>query len=170
MQNYDDRAIYCFESGQVRSVYYYLKKVRHRLDGPAKLEYYESGQIKTESYWVNNNLHRTNGPAFIEYSISGQISVEDYFVNHQRHRIDGPSVIKYDTFGNIEHEFYFLNDRMVYVHDFVKMMRASKDKTQTLAKILTTEKELKNILLKILPNMFRKEIDSNVFNNLTMFF
>lgn len=106
----------------------------------AIVRYYASGQIKREVYYIYDRIHRTDGPAEIYYYESGKIIEEIY------------------CFVGMD------------ITTFVKEMRASTNKTETLAKILNTECEHKNVLAKALPIMFRNEIDPKVFDNLTMFF
>jgi len=50
----------------------------HREDGPA---YIENGNITHVSYWVNDSRHRLDGPAVIEYDGYGNIKYEAYFIN-----------------------------------------------------------------------------------------
>lgn len=170
MQNYDEIRIVDYPSGQILRKEYRLNKLHHRIDGPAITEYFESGSIKRECYYINNQVHRTNGPARIGYKQSGKIEYEFYITKNQMHRTDGPAWVYWTEFGEILYEEYYINNKRVFIGEFVKMMRASENKTQTLYEILNDEQELRPILVKILPNMFKDRIDSNVFDNLTMFF
>lgn len=65
----------------IKSIRYYIKDTHtlHRVDGPAKIDYYQSGVIKTESYWLNGKLHREDGAAWIIYYFTGSIEKENYW-------------------------------------------------------------------------------------------
>lgn len=172
MQNYNAQQTY-YASGQIGSKQYFLDDKRHRTDGPAVISYYKSGQIEHETYWLNGRRDRIGGgPAVVWYNRFGQIESEHYYLHSQRHRTDGPATIHYyyNELGNSTVEYYYLDDRWIDMGCFANEMRKSTCKTETLMRVLNTKQELRSSLVRILPNMFRNEIDPQVFNNLTMFF
>lgn len=115
----------------------------------------------------NYNDHR------IEVYTSGKIKYEYYYLNGKIHRIDGPAQIFYFESGKIQYEGYYINDCQVDIKKFIKLIHKSEDKTKTLIDILNNHQELipelKFMLIRILPKLFKNDIDQNVIDNLDLF-
>ena len=77
------------------TISYYLNRILHRNDGPAKIEYNNDGNISKEEYWINNEIYRENGPSVIYYFKDGSIFNEIYFKNNEIHRENKPARIFY---------------------------------------------------------------------------
>ncbi len=88
---------------------YYQDSKKHRIGGPAEIEYYENGNIKYGGYCINGNYHREDGPAKIYYFTNGNIEREEYVIDNKLHKEDGPALVEYDINRNIVSEFYWVN-------------------------------------------------------------
>lgn len=86
------------------------KFVRHRLDGPALVEYYQNGVTKSEEWFIKGKCHRLDDPATIEYDDTGRILIERWYVNDKAHRINGPAFIIYHPNGTIVFEAWYNNN------------------------------------------------------------
>ena len=53
----------------------------HRIDGPAKTEWYENGNKKSEEWYLYDKLHRIDGMAYIEWGENGNKKIEKWYKN-----------------------------------------------------------------------------------------
>ena len=97
------------DEGIIREELYRYKGMRHRVDGPAYVEYYKNERPKVVTYWNNGKIHNENGPSSVEYYKSGNIRYVAYLVNGNFHRIDGPAITEYYENGKPEEEVYYIN-------------------------------------------------------------
>ena len=55
---------------------------------------YATGELRHRSYWVDGQKHRLDGPALIEYTTCSVPRREVYYLNGELHREDGPALIR----------------------------------------------------------------------------
>lgn len=98
------------ETGSLLEERYYWHGRLHRMEGPAKLEYWDNVVVE-EMYYRHGLVHRdpADGPAWIQRNRPGTVVIaEHYFVNDQLYRdpAHGPyEITRYET-GEIEFEIY----------------------------------------------------------------
>jgi hypothetical protein len=87
------------------TVYFNVKGLKHRLDGPAYI-----GSDGTQDYWINDKLHRIGGPA-----VSHTEGFQLYLVDDKLHHIEGPAVV-----GSDGHREYWINGIEYTKEDYPK--------------------------------------------------
>lgn len=97
-----------FECGRLIAEEYFVDKILHREDGPARIEWTLPSNSCREEYYIDGRLHRTDGPTVIIWSANRAIKHEYYCSNEKIHREDGPAIIKYCD-GRITHLEYVIN-------------------------------------------------------------
>lgn len=90
---------------------WYHNGKKHRLDGPAKIQYNINGDKITEYYQIYGRLHRENGPAIITYT-DNKVTMEEYFIDGERYREDGRVIITYKN-DTIKKEHYYIDGNFV---------------------------------------------------------
>lgn len=98
------------------------RKITHRIDGPAVLEYFFSkrGELNVwkEKWYLNGRLHRMDGPAYIEYDINSRKIKEEWYIHGKLHSIDGPARITYHDMGrSIRSKEWFFNGWAINILD-----------------------------------------------------
>lgn len=76
----------------------------HRLNGPARIEYYpDTGIIKKEMWYIDDHLHREdNKPAKRSYYKNGVLKKESYYIKHKLGRTDNlPVRVWYNKNGTL---------------------------------------------------------------------
>jgi antitoxin component YwqK of YwqJK toxin-antitoxin module len=99
-----------YPNGQVERESWYLDGKKHRVDGPAVINYDKNGQVEIESWYLDGKKHREDGPTVIWYDKNGQVKRESWYLDGKRHRVDGPAVINYYPNGQVEGESWYLDD------------------------------------------------------------
>lgn len=90
----------------------------HRLNGPAKIEYYSgSGGLATEEWYKDGTPHREDGPAKTDYYPDGEISSRIWYREGFRHRVDGPAKLEYRSDGRVSSKGYFLDGNPVTLEE-----------------------------------------------------
>lgn len=79
---------------------------KHRVDGPAHINYYPDGKVASESWYRDGKLHREDGPALTRYAHDGSISCEEWFIN-DKHPVDRPGYVSYTPTGSVARELWF---------------------------------------------------------------
>jgi antitoxin component YwqK of YwqJK toxin-antitoxin module len=90
------------------------EELRHEV-----LYHYGKKDIKRAEGWFNkeNELHRLDGPAKINYYPSGKLSTEFWYKNGKRHRIGGPAVLDYDYDGKVVAFYEYWINGMQYTKE-----------------------------------------------------
>jgi len=75
--------VYTIEKGLVETNWYDSIRglTWHRVNGPAVICYIDGVLIDFEVYYINDIKHRLDGPAYIEYDINGNITYVEYCIN-----------------------------------------------------------------------------------------
>lgn len=130
---------------------------------------YPSGQTERCEYGFGSILHRTNGPARITFHKSGRPHIEQYYINGKTHRTDGPAIIWYDKQGKVTNRLYVLNDTFADIKDLIDCMSRSENKTETFMKLLQSNPETRRPFATVAINMFKNELSENIVKNIDMF-
>ena len=106
------------DTSPMRETWRNSKGQLHRLNGPAKIEYYSgSGKIFIEEWYKNGKPNREDGPARTDYYPRGEISSRVWYKEGFRHRVDGPARIEYRPDGSVSSQAYFLDGRAVTLEE-----------------------------------------------------
>jgi hypothetical protein len=71
----------CHATYSTENMLYYMRGLKHRIDGPAVVKYYGNGNIEYEVWYDYGNLHRVDGPAYITYCQNGNIFRKIWYEN-----------------------------------------------------------------------------------------
>jgi len=98
-----------YGDGTVKREVWRVGDKRHRIDGPAYVQYHPDGTVEYEAWLVDGKPHRIDGPAHVWYHSDGTVEHETWVVDGKLHRTDGPAAVWYHPDGTVEDEAWWVD-------------------------------------------------------------
>lgn len=109
-------------NGEIYEEYWYIDNKKHREDGPAII-IYKDNKISEEYWYINGIRHRVDGPAYRYFYNNEILGNETWYMNNLRHRLDGPANVSFFKNGKIQNETWYVNNMQHRVDGPFSIMR-----------------------------------------------